>query len=220
MPPTASCLIGGVLHVIGPSRGNRPILPSPESIGPSSRRLTEGSGLGQSALDLAEVAARAADLTDERELADLRAAAAEEIEQAVRGPDFRIRAMGYRAIGPLRFRQKVELLRRGLEDESPACRGAALISLELLSRDQPGDVNAVRPMLHTLANSDPNGTVRRLAVMCLKNGSPSRDSIVLLEHIAEAEDDRDLRTVADRIAAVLRKRASQTHSRDPRARQR
>lgn len=169
-------------------------------------------------MDLAEVAVRAADLTDERELADLRAESDEEIEHAVRDRDFRIRAVAYRAIGPLRFRQKVELLRRGLEDESPACRGAALISLESLSRDQPGDINAVRPMLHTLANSDPNATVRRLAVMCLKNGSPSRDSIVLLEHIAEAEDDRDLRAAADRIAAVLRKRSRETRSYDSRSR--
>ena len=29
-----------------------------------------------------------------------------------------------------------DFLRRGLEDESPACRGSALISLELLSRDR------------------------------------------------------------------------------------
>ncbi len=169
-------------------------------------------------MDLAEVAVRAADLADERELADLRSESDEEIEQAVRDRDFRIRAMGYRAIGPLRFRLKVELLRRGLEDDSPACRGAALISLESLSRDQPGDVNAVRPMLHTLANSDSNSTVRRLAVICLKNGSPSRDSIVLLEHIAESSDDRDLRAAAERTVKVLRKRARETRSRDSRTR--
>ena len=38
----------------------------------------------------------------------------------------RARAVAYRAIGQFRFRQKTELLRRGLEDESPACRGSAL----------------------------------------------------------------------------------------------
>ena len=69
------------------------------------------------------------------------------------------RAVAYRAIGQFRFRQKTELLRRGLEDESPACRGSALISLELLSRDHPGLVNEVRPLLHELATHDDNQAV-------------------------------------------------------------
>ena len=50
----------------------------------------------------------------------------------------RPRARRYRAIAQFRFRQKLELLRRGLEDESPAVRGSALIALEGLSRDHPG----------------------------------------------------------------------------------
>ena len=62
-----------------------------------------------------------------------------------------------------RFRQKIELLRRGLEDESPACRGSALLSLERLSRDHPGVVNGVRPLLHDLVARDGNEAVRRLA---------------------------------------------------------
>ena len=91
---------------------------------------------------------------------------------AARSADYRERAVAYRAIGQFRFRQKIELLRRGLEDESPACRGSALLSLELLSRDHPGDVNAVRPLLHELATHDDNQAVRRLAIMALRNGSP------------------------------------------------
>jgi HEAT repeat protein len=126
-----------------------------------------------------------------------------------RSTDYRERAVAYRAIGQFRFRQKLELLRRGLEDESPACRGSALISLELLSRDSPGAVNSARPALHSLANSDPNQAVRRLAVFCLKNGSPHRDTITLLEHIAENdEEDRELRAAAERIAAGLKKKAA------------
>ena len=82
-----------------------------------------------------------------------------------------MRAQAYRAIAQFRFRQKLELLRRGLEDESPAARGSALIALEALSRDHPGDVNSFRPLLHELAARDPNVAVRRLAVVCLKNGS-------------------------------------------------
>jgi len=118
-------------------------------------------------LTLAEAAAAADALAGkggaERELADLRAQWADELEAAARDSDYRQRAVAYRAIGQFRFRQKLELLRRGLEDESPACRGSALVSLELLSRGHPRPVNDVRPLLHTLANADDNEAVRRLA---------------------------------------------------------
>jgi HEAT repeat protein len=160
---------------------------------------------------LPEAAAQADALAqsgDARALADLRTRWDDEVEAAVRDPDYRMRAVGYRAVGQFRFRQKLELLRRGLEDESPAARGSALISLELLSRDHPGDVNSVRPLLHELANADPNGAVRRLAILTLRNGSPQRDTIVLLSGIAEEEDaDAELRTAARRVADALTKRA-------------
>jgi HEAT repeat protein len=159
-------------------------------------------------LNLAEVAAVAAEIKDERKLADLRRAADEELEAAVRSEDYRTRALAYRAVGQLNFRAKTELLRRGLEDESPACRGSALLSLELLSRDQPGVANGVRSLLHTLANADPNAAVRRLAVLALKNGSPHADTIVLLEHIADSDDeDRELRAAVQRVVEALRKKS-------------
>ena len=105
-------------------------------------------------------------------------------------------------------RQKLELLRRGLEDESPASRGSALLSLELLSRDHPGDVNADRSLLHSMAAGDPNATVRRLAILVLKNGSPHRDTIVMLEGIADDDElDRELREAAKRVAALLTKKS-------------
>jgi hypothetical protein len=155
---------------------------------------------------LAEALASAEGL-DERALAQLRADVADEVEASARSGDFRARAVAYRAIGQLRFRQKVELLGRGLDDESPACRGAALLSLELLSRDQPGVVNAARSRLHQLANADPNAAVRRLAVLSLKNGSPHRDTIGLLAGLAEDDrQDRELRAAAKRVADVLRRR--------------
>jgi HEAT repeat protein len=126
-----------------------------------------------------------------------------------RSSDYRERAVAYRAIGQFRYRQKLELLRRGLEDESPACRGSALISLELLSRDSPGAINSARPLLHSLVNSDSNQAVRRLAVFCLRNGSPHRDTVTLLEHIGDNdEEDRELRAAANRVAADLKKRAA------------
>ena len=163
-------------------------------------------------MSLVEASAQADELAQrgaERELADLRSEWADELEAAARSSDYQQRAVAYRAIGQFRFRQKLELLRRGLEDESPACRGSALVSLELLSRDSPGPVNAVRPLLHTLANSDPNQAVRRLAVVCLRNGSPQRDTIVLLNGLADDdEQEAELRAAAKRTAAALKKKAA------------
>jgi len=162
-------------------------------------------------LTLGEAAAAADGLAEqgsERELAQLRAQWGEELESAARSRDYRERAVAYRAIGQFRFRQKLELLRRGLEDESPACRGSALLALELLSRDHPGAVNADRPLLHRLvSDGEENPAVRRLAVMCLKNGSAQRDTIVILEGLAgDDEADRELRAAAKRIAELLKKK--------------
>ena len=162
-------------------------------------------------MTLAEAAAQAdslAEAGDERALSTLRAEWGDEIESAVRDADYRERAVGYRAIGQFRFRQKIELLRRGLEDGSPSVRGSALVSIERLSRDSRGVVNSVRPILHKLASGDDNQAVRKLAIVCLKNGSPERDTIVLLNGLA-ADDrlDRDLREVAAKVAAALRKLA-------------
>ena len=159
-------------------------------------------------MTLAEAAARAANLSDERALADLRREVADDLESSARSRDYRERAVAYRAIGQLRFNQKTELLRRGLEDESPACRGSALLSLELLSRDHPGLVNASRPLLHTLANDDPNQAVRRLAVLCLKNGSPTADTLTLLAHLGDESDEKDLRAAATAVHKALKKKKS------------
>ena len=161
-------------------------------------------------MTLAEAAARADELAldgSERDLADLRAQWGEELEAAARSADFRERAVAYRALGQFRWRAKEELLRRGLDDESPACRGSALISLELLSRDHPSTVNGVRPLLHTLVSADGNAAVRRLAVLCLRNGSPQRETIVLLEGIGgDDEAESQLRQAAVKIAQELKRR--------------
>jgi len=159
---------------------------------------------------LAEAAVRADELAEagsERELADLRTEWGDELEAAARSDDFRARAVAYRAIGQFRWRAKEELLRRGLDDESPACRGSALLSLELLSRDHPSTINGVRRLLHDLATADGNNAVRRLAILCLKNGSPQRESIVLLEGLAgDDEADAELRRAAGGVAQQLKRR--------------
>ena len=79
-------------------------------------------------MTLAEAAEKADELAvagDQVALAALRSQWDDEVEAAARNQDYRIRAQAYRAIAQFRFRQKLELLRRGLEDESPAARGSA-----------------------------------------------------------------------------------------------
>ena len=143
----------------------------------------------------------------ERELADLRSDWGDELEAAARSEDFRERAIAYRALGQFRWRAKEELLRRGLDDGSPAVRGSALLSVELLSRDHPSSVNGVRPLLHTIVSTDGNEAVRRLAILALKNGSPQRETIVLLEGIAEDDEaDAQLRKAAAGVAQQLKRK--------------
>jgi HEAT repeat protein len=162
-------------------------------------------------MTLTEAAAQAdalAQAGDERALATLRVQWDEEIEAAARDSDYRVRAQAYRSIAQFRFRQKLQLLRRGLEDESPAARGSSLIALEGLSRNHPGDVISFRPLLHELAARDSNNAVRRLAVICLKNGTAHRDTLQLLEGVAEDDQaDADLRKTARVVHAALKKKA-------------
>jgi HEAT repeat protein len=162
-------------------------------------------------MTLPEAAAQADELAqagDERQLATLRQQWDEEVESAARSTDYRERAVAYRAIGQFRFRQKLELLRRGLEDDSPAVRGSALVSVQQLSKGSPGLVNSLRPLLHTMASTDANQAVRRLAIVCLRNGSPQRETIVLLSGLAEDDDEEmELRNAARAVAADLKKRA-------------
>jgi hypothetical protein len=163
-------------------------------------------------MSLNEAAAQADTLAkagSERELSQLRAQWDDELEAAARSADFRERALAFRAVGLFRWRAKEELLRRGLDDGSPAARGSALLSLELLSRDHPSTVNSVRPLLHKLAaDGDENPAVRRLAVMALKNGSAQRETIVLLEGLAaDDEADGDLQRAAGSIAQGLKRKA-------------
>lgn len=162
--------------------------------------------------ELADAAAQAdafAEDGNERELSQLRAQWDDELEAKARTPNFRERAVAYRAIGQFRFRTKRELLRRGLEDDSPAVRGSALLSLERLSRDHPGDVNDVRPLLHELVTHDDNEAVRRLAVVALKNGSARADTIQLLGSIGDDDEQpKELREAAAKVAQLLRRKTT------------
>ena len=161
-------------------------------------------------MTLADAAAEADQLAEhgkERELSQLRSQWDEELESAARAPDFRERAVAYRAIGQFRFRTKIQLLRRGLEDDSPAVRGSSLLALEKLSRDHPGVINDVRPLLHELLTHDGNEAVRRLAVVSLKNGSPRPDTIQLLVSVGDDDEQpRELREAAAKVGQLLRRK--------------
>jgi HEAT repeat protein len=146
---------------------------------------------------------------NERELSQLRAQWDDDLEAAARASDFRERAIAYRAIGQFRFRTKRELLRRGLDDDSPAVRGSALLALERLSRDHPGDVNDVRPLLHELIANDDNEAVRRLAVAAVKNGSARPDTIQILSSLGDDDEQpRELREAATKVAQLLRRKST------------
>ena len=163
-------------------------------------------------MTLAEAAVEADALAqegNERELSQLRNAWAEELESSARSADFRERAVAYRAIGQFRFRTKTELVRRGLDDESPAVRGSALLALELLSRDHPKVVNDVRPLLHALVAGDGNEAVRRLGVVALKNGSSRPDTIQILASLGDNDEQpRELREAATKVAQLLKRKAT------------
>jgi hypothetical protein len=67
----------------------------------------------------------------------------------------------------------------------------------------------MRALLHELATNDGNTAVRRLAIVCLKNGSPQRETILVLGGLADDdEQDAELRKTAKAVAAALTKRAN------------
>ncbi|HEY2327492.1 MAG TPA: HEAT repeat domain-containing protein [Gaiellaceae bacterium] len=161
-------------------------------------------------MTLAEAAAQAEALAaagDEQPLSQLRAQWDDELEAAARSTDFRERVDAFRAIAQFRFRTKTELLQRGLDDDSPAVRGTAIVSLERLSRDHPGLVNDFRSRLHRLVAGDPVDAVRRLAVVALRNGSRRPDTVQLLTSIAQSdEESQELRDAAAKVAQELKQK--------------
>ena len=158
--------------------------------------------------DAAAAADALAQAGDERSLAALRVQWDEEIEAAARDADYRVRAQAYRAIAQFRFRQKLQLLRRGLEDESPAARGSALIALEGLSRGHPGDVNSYRRSAPRARRARPEPGRPSPGRHLLEERGAHRDTIQLLEGIAESDDvDADMRKTARVVQTALKRKA-------------
>jgi hypothetical protein len=68
----------------------------------------------------------------------------------------------------------------------------------------------MRAMLHELATNDPNMAVRRLAIVCLKNGSAQRETILILDGLADDdEQEAELRKTARAVATALTKKSRQ-----------
>ena len=129
IPPAMYPAMFGCARVAGWSAHiveQRRTRPADPALGALRRRARPLAGGG---VTLAEAAAEADGARRGRATSaswpTLRASWDDELEAAARSRDFRERAVAYRAISQFRFRQKIELLRRGLEDESPACRGSA-----------------------------------------------------------------------------------------------
>ena len=168
-------------------------------------------------MTLAEAVGRAAgECTDERALADIRRAVDDDLEAAARSQDYRERALAYRAIGQLRFNQKTELLRRGLEDTSPAARGSALLSLELLSRDHPGPrQRRARHAARARERGPQQGRPPARGPLAEERLAPA-DTITLLAHMAEEADDKELRAAAAAVHRVLKKTGLRARALDAR----
>ena len=68
----------------------------------------------------------------------------------------------------------------------------------------------MRAMLHEIATNDSNMAVRRLAIVCLKNGSAQRETILILDGLADDdEQEQDLRKTARAVATALTKKSRQ-----------
>jgi hypothetical protein len=54
---------------------------------------------------------------------------------------------------------------------------------------------------------DGNAAVRRLAIVCLRNGSPQRETIVLLDGLADDDEaDQELRNAAAKVSQTLKRK--------------
>jgi hypothetical protein len=135
-------------------------------------------------LSLAEAGVEAnalAESGNERDLARLRAAWADELEAAARSDDYRERAAAYRAVGQFRFRQKEEPCGAGWRTQ-PGLPRLGVIARAALARastlGQLGQAAATQPGQRRRQRGRP-------APAILRNGSPQRDTIVLPPGIAE-----------------------------------
>ena len=144
----------------------------------------------------------------ERELADLRAEWADELEASL--PQHTTTAcapLAYRAIAPVPLpRRSSSCSAAGSRTRARPCRGSALIALEgALARPSRRRQRVPRRCSTSSPSRDPNAAVRRLAIVCFKNGTPARETILILDGIADDDEtDAEVRKTARSVVAAAR----------------
>ena len=93
----------------------------------------------------------------------------------------------------------------GSRTTAPPCRGSALLSLERLSRDHPGDVNDVRPLLHELVDA----RRQRGRAPARRRRAPER---LARAPTRSRSSRRSARTTSSRASCATRRRRSRRRS--------